>query len=133
MSAIPKQKTIEIVDLHGNRTQEVVLDTGDPLNDFENQEVYIDPATQITEPPIGACSFYMCCRNFIGFVMTLFFRDITILGKHNVPKTGPVIFCGNHANQFSDGHIMLGNAPRNVRFLVAAKVSKIFPEITKLC
>ena len=29
MSAIPKQKTIEIVDLHGNRTQEVVLDTGD--------------------------------------------------------------------------------------------------------
>ena len=55
--------------------------------------------------------------------MTLFFRDITILGTHNVPKTGPVIFCGNHANQFSDGHIMLGNAPRNVRFLVAAKVS----------
>jgi glycerol-3-phosphate O-acyltransferase / dihydroxyacetone phosphate acyltransferase len=55
--------------------------------------------------------------------MHLFFRDITVLGKHNVPTTGPVIFCGNHANQFNDGNILLATAPRNVRFMVAAKVS----------
>ena len=58
------------------------------------------------------------------FSMNQFFRDITIVGRHNVPKKGPVIFCGNHNNQFCDGTILLSFAGRDVRFIVAAKVSK---------
>ena len=118
-----KKKTIQIIDLQGNRTEEVTV-TKDDSKKFENQEVYIDPAKQKTEAPISSFSFYMFTRQFIRFVMNLFFRDITVLGTHNVPQKGPVIFCGNHANQFNDGNILLGTAPRNVRFMVAAKVSK---------
>mmetsp|Transcript_13221 Transcript_13221/g.22429 ORF Transcript_13221/g.22429 Transcript_13221/m.22429 type:complete len:108 (+) Transcript_13221:416-739(+) len=54
------------------------------------------------------------------FVINQFFRDVIILGEHNVPKKGPVIFCGNHNNQFVDGIILLTNATRDVRFMVAA-------------
>jgi len=49
------------------------------------------------------------------------------LGGHNVPKTGPVIFCGNHSNQFIDGSLcfVLGyELGRDVRFMVAAKSFK---------
>ena len=55
--------------------------------------------------------------------MNQFFRDITVLGLHNIPKRGPVIFCGNHQNQFVDGSILFSTSNRDARFLVAAKVS----------
>jgi glycerol-3-phosphate O-acyltransferase/dihydroxyacetone phosphate acyltransferase len=55
--------------------------------------------------------------------MKQFFRDISVLGLHNIPKKGPVIFCGNHNNQFVDGVILFFTASRDVRFMVAAKVS----------
>ena len=83
----------------------------------------IDLKLQKTEAPVSDFSFYMMCRRFVSFLMHLFFKDITVLGKNNVPTTGPVIFCGNHANQFNDGNILLATAPRNVRFMVAASVS----------
>lgn len=53
--------------------------------------------------------------------MHQFFRDISVIGGKNVPKKGPVIFCGNHSNQFVDGSILFATAPRDVRFLVAGK------------
>jgi glycerol-3-phosphate O-acyltransferase/dihydroxyacetone phosphate acyltransferase len=65
---------------------------------------------------------YNFCKIVIRFCLNQFFRDITVLGKHNIPKEGPVIFCGNHQNQFVDGSILFTTATRNVRFLVAAKV-----------
>jgi len=43
------------------------------------------------------------------------------LGLHNIPKRGPVIFCGNHQNQFVDGSILFSTSNRDARFLVAAK------------
>ena len=53
-----------------------------------------------------------------------FFSEIQVLGYENIPATGPVIFCGNHSNQFCDGCILLACAKnRDVRFMVAAKVS----------
>jgi glycerol-3-phosphate O-acyltransferase/dihydroxyacetone phosphate acyltransferase len=73
------------------------------------------------EVPSAFCSFYNVTRSFMGFCMNQFFRDITVLGSHNIPKTGPVIFCGNHNNQFMDGCILLKEAIREVRFMVAAK------------
>jgi glycerol-3-phosphate O-acyltransferase/dihydroxyacetone phosphate acyltransferase len=55
-------------------------------------------------------SFYNANRVLMNFCMHQFFRDITVLGIPNIPKKGPVIFCGNHGNQFMDGCILLGKA-----------------------
>lgn len=66
-------------------------------------------------------SFYNATRKFMSFTNQIFFRDITVVGLKNVPKKGPVIFCGNHSNQFIDGNILLATAPRDVRFMVAGK------------
>lgn len=59
------------------------------------------------------------------FSMQQFFKEIIIIGKENVPKRGPVIFCGNHTNQFVDGSLVFFAAPRDTRFMVAAKVSTV--------
>lgn len=42
-----------------------------------------------------------------------------VIGKQNVPAVGPVIFTGNHMNQFVDGAVILITNPRRVGFLVA--------------
>eukprot|EP01087_Luapelamoeba_hula_P024105 TRINITY_DN9060_c0_g1_i1.p1 TRINITY_DN9060_c0_g1~~TRINITY_DN9060_c0_g1_i1.p1 ORF type:complete len:604 (-),score=20.41 TRINITY_DN9060_c0_g1_i1:79-1890(-) len=58
---------------------------------------------------------------FFRTVLHIFFRDIQIVGQHHIPATGPVIFVGNHQNQFLDGMMLLVTCHRNVSFLVAAK------------
>ena len=41
-------------------------------------------------------------RNFLNLILScvinIFFRDINIINKKNVPTEGPLIVCGNHAN-----------------------------------
>jgi glycerol-3-phosphate O-acyltransferase/dihydroxyacetone phosphate acyltransferase len=44
-----------------------------------------------------------------------------VLGKENVPAHGPVIFTGNHMNQFVDAAALVVSAPHPVSFLVAKK------------
>eukprot|EP01041_Mallomonas_annulata_P008454 gene8454-17430_t len=44
-----------------------------------------------------------------------------VLGRQNVPQNGPVIFTGNHMNQFVDAAVVLISTPRKVKFLVAEK------------
>ena len=44
-----------------------------------------------------------------------------VLGRQNVPPNGPVIFTGNHMNQFVDAAVILISNPRKVSFLVAEK------------
>mgnify|MGYP005992234445 CR=1 FL=1 len=44
-----------------------------------------------------------------------------VLGKQNIPVNGPVIFTGNHMNQFVDGAVIVATNPRRVGFLVAEK------------
>jgi len=41
---------------------------------------------------------YRIVKFFISAILNIFFRDITIINKKNVPKEGPLIICGNHAN-----------------------------------
>lgn len=77
------------------------------------------------EEPAGMFSLYNAIRLLMKFSMAQFFKDITVLGLKNIPKRGPVIFCGNHCNQFVDGAILFTSAGRDVRFMVAAKVSKL--------
>lgn len=44
-----------------------------------------------------------------------------VLGRENIPTHGPIIFTGNHMNQFVDGAMLLVTTPQKVRFLVAEK------------
>lgn len=44
-----------------------------------------------------------------------------VLGKQNIPLHGPVIFTGNHMNQFVDAAIILVTNPHKIGFLVADK------------
>lgn len=106
---------IQIVDLKKAKKEEA--------EDKENEnEPYPLPEVISHEKPFPICSFYFFCKQFMRFCMHQFFRDITVLGAHNIPESGPVIFCGNHQNQFMDGCILFFKAQRDVRFMVAAKV-----------
>lgn len=59
--------------------------------------------------------------NFVMWVLvTIFFREVAVVGKENIPK-GPVVFYGNHQNQFIDAMIMRAHCGRSVRFIIAAK------------
>jgi glycerol-3-phosphate O-acyltransferase/dihydroxyacetone phosphate acyltransferase len=56
------------------------------------------------------------------FILHIFFSRIEVVGKHHLEKVGrgPVIFVGNHANQFLDPAILVATVNRPVGFLVAA-------------
>jgi hypothetical protein len=89
----------------------------------EENKPYPMPVTISSEVSAPFVSIYNSIRMLMNFVVHQIFRDITVLGTHNIPKTGPIIFCGNHQNQFIDGCILYAKAQRDVRFMVAAKVS----------
>eukprot|EP01137_Pigoraptor_chileana_P032330 Opistho-2@21541 len=64
-------------------------------------------------------------RWLFGITLNMFFRDIEIVGADNIPASGPVIFVGNHNNQFVDALLLdqcVGS--RKVRFLIAEKSFK---------
>lgn len=44
-----------------------------------------------------------------------------IVGIDNIPRHGPVIFSGNHSNQFVDGLMVMTTAQHRVGFLIAEK------------
>lgn len=54
-------------------------------------------------------------------IVNVFFREVSVVGLENVPKAGPVIFYGNHQNQFMDGMMIRAHCGRSVRFIVAEK------------
>ena len=39
---------------------------------------------------------------FSKMVLSIYFKETQIIGIDNVPKQGPIIFVGNHANQYID-------------------------------
>lgn len=44
-----------------------------------------------------------------------------VLGRENIPDHGPIIFTGNHMNQFVDGGVMMVTNPHRIGLLVAEK------------
>ena len=44
-----------------------------------------------------------------------------MIGIQNIPLYGPVIFTGNHANQFIDSVVMLSTCQRTISYLIAEK------------
>ena len=86
----------------------------------DEEEIGKDESSLPYEEPAPFFSVYNIIRMAMGFFMNLFFKDISILGLQNIPKKGPIIIYGNHANQYCDGCIQLSSSSRDVRFMVAA-------------
>lgn len=60
--------------------------------------------------------------NAVMWLLTnVFFREVDIIGLENIPKEGPVVFYGNHQNQFMDAIMIRAHCGRPVRFLIAEK------------
>jgi hypothetical protein len=64
---------------------------------------------------------YFAVKVFFHSILSIFFKDVEVVGLQNVPRYGPVIFTGNHANQFIDGMSMLCTCQRTISYLVAEK------------
>mmetsp|Transcript_89861 Transcript_89861/g.256936 ORF Transcript_89861/g.256936 Transcript_89861/m.256936 type:complete len:626 (-) Transcript_89861:586-2463(-) len=64
---------------------------------------------------------YYCLRIFMNSIVSIFFRTTDVVGADNIPVNGPVIFTGNHSNQFVDGINVLCHARHKVGFLIAQK------------
>jgi len=81
------------------------------------------PRRQFNPHPQHLCSFLRLCETFLQVffhsILSIFFSSMEVIGKQNVPAVGPVIFTGNHMNQFVDGAVILITNPRRVGFLVA--------------
>lgn len=64
---------------------------------------------------------YFAVKVFFHSILSIFFREVDVIGLDNIPKYGPVIFTGNHANQFIDGVTILATCQHNISYLVADK------------
>jgi len=60
-------------------------------------------------------------NSFIWLLVNVFFREVAVVGKDNIPKRGPVVFYGNHQNQFIDAMMMRAFCGRSIRFIIAEK------------
>lgn len=64
---------------------------------------------------------YFAVKVFFHSVLSIFFNDVQVVGKENIPNYGPVIFTSNHANQFMDGIMIMCTCQRKISYLVADK------------
>ncbi|KAL7069198.1 putative glycerol-3-phosphate acyltransferase protein [Cryptosporidium serpentis] len=62
---------------------------------------------------------YFLVKLIAQIVKKTFFKNVTVLGKERIPLYGPVIFVGNHMNQFVDAAMLVAIFPRHIRFLIA--------------
>lgn len=67
---------------------------------------------------------YFLLKNLACSVRSLYFKDVHIVGKDNIPSDGPVIICGNHANQFIDPIMIASSVNRHISFTIAASSFK---------
>jgi len=64
---------------------------------------------------------YFGVRVFFTSILSIFFAKNDCIGKSNIPRHGPIIFTGNHANQFVDALQVMTNCGHKVGFLIALK------------
>lgn len=67
---------------------------------------------------------YLLAKVVSKAIVYSFFREITVLNSERIPLYGPVIFVGNHNNQFVDASMLIAMIPRPIRFLIAEKSLK---------
>ena len=64
---------------------------------------------------------YFTTKVFFHSILSIFFSDVQVVGRENIPKYGPIIFTSNHANQFMDGLTIMCTCERTISYLVAEK------------
>jgi glycerol-3-phosphate O-acyltransferase / dihydroxyacetone phosphate acyltransferase len=64
---------------------------------------------------------YYAVKVFFHSILSIFFASVEVLGTENIPAHGPIIFTGNHNNQFVDATVMVATIPHRVGFLIADK------------
>jgi glycerol-3-phosphate O-acyltransferase/dihydroxyacetone phosphate acyltransferase len=64
---------------------------------------------------------YFAVKVFFHSILSIFFSDVQVVGKENIPNYGPVIFTSNHANQFIDAIMIMCTCQRKISYLVADK------------
>ena len=62
---------------------------------------------------------YFSVKIFFHSILSIFFREVEVIGANNVPPHGPCIFTINHANQFVDAVMVLSTCQRNISYLMA--------------
>jgi glycerol-3-phosphate O-acyltransferase / dihydroxyacetone phosphate acyltransferase len=62
---------------------------------------------------------YFSVKVFFHSILSIFFRDVEIVGVQNIPVFGPCIFSVNHANQFVDAVMLVCTGQRPVSYLMA--------------
>jgi glycerol-3-phosphate O-acyltransferase/dihydroxyacetone phosphate acyltransferase len=45
---------------------------------------------------------YYSVKIFFHSILSIFFREVEIVGRDNIPRFGPTLYVINHANQFVD-------------------------------
>jgi glycerol-3-phosphate O-acyltransferase / dihydroxyacetone phosphate acyltransferase len=63
--------------------------------------------------------FYLLYRALARLTLHLFFRQIEVEGRQNIPRSGPVLFVPNHSNALVDPLILMINTRR--RLTITAK------------
>ena len=64
---------------------------------------------------------YFSVKVFFHSILSIFFREVEVVGRQNIPLHGPVIFTSNHANQFIDSVVVLCTCQRTISYLMAEK------------
>ncbi|WP_246139448.1 lysophospholipid acyltransferase family protein [Phaeobacter marinintestinus] len=52
----------------------------------------------------------------------MFYRQVDVVGLHNLPTSGPVVVVANHTNSLVDGAMVSGFLPRIPRLIVASTI-----------
>lgn len=63
---------------------------------------------------------YYVLKKCAEVVRKLYFRKVFVVGTANIPEDGPLIICGNHANQFIDPVMIASYCNREISFTMAA-------------
>lgn len=62
---------------------------------------------------------YFSVKIFFHSILSIFFREVEIIGRDKLPRHGPMIFAVNHANQFMDAVMVVCTCQYKVSYLIA--------------
>jgi len=62
---------------------------------------------------------YFSIKIFFHSIISIFFREVEVVGREYIPRYGPVIFTINHANQFMDAVMVMATCQHKISYLMA--------------
>ncbi|KAJ9456842.1 Glycerol-3-phosphate O-acyltransferase 1 [Diplonema papillatum] len=96
-----------------------VGDKGDTTEKEASSKLEHELQTETEEIPLPKLIKTTLVRLYFKALIYAYYREVDVIGTEHVPRSGPVIFCGNHQNQFVDGMMLFTYCPRMPSFLIA--------------